>query len=82
MALYCEGHADPPAVGPPRLDRGDDGGGWLRLTMPTPFVPKHDVPIPYMQRTRNYYLALGYGAYRWAHFVDVPFTALRAHRKH
>jgi hypothetical protein len=36
----------------------------------------HDVPIPYMQRTRDYYLALGYGAYRWAHHADVPFTAL------
>lgn len=36
-----------------------------------------DVPIPYMQRTREYYLALGFGPYRWAHFADVPFTALR-----
>jgi len=39
---------------------------------------EHDVPIPYMQRTRDYYLALGYGnRYRWAHFVEVPFTPLR-----
>jgi hypothetical protein len=38
-----------------------------------------DVPIPYMQRTRDYYLALGYGnPYRWAHFADVPFTPLPA----
>jgi len=37
----------------------------------------HDVPIPYMQRTREYYLALGFGnPYRWAHFTDVPFTPL------
>jgi hypothetical protein len=36
----------------------------------------YDVPIPYMQRTRDYYLALGFAAYRWAHFVDVPFTPL------
>jgi hypothetical protein len=37
----------------------------------------HDVPIPYMQRTRDYYLALGYSnPYRWAHHVDVPFTPL------
>ena len=37
-----------------------------------------DVPIPYMQRTRDYYLALGYpNPYRWAHFVEVPFTPLR-----
>ena len=33
-------------------------------------------PIPYMQRTRAYYLALGYdNPYRWAHFRDVPFTS-------
>ena len=37
----------------------------------------HDVPIPYMQKTREYYLALGYGnPYRWAHYADVPFTPL------
>jgi hypothetical protein len=42
------------------------------------FAPEHDVPIPYMQRTRDYYLFLGYeNAYRWAHFVDVPFAPLR-----
>jgi hypothetical protein len=35
------------------------------------------VPIPYMQRTRDYYLALGYSPYRWAHFAEVPFTPLR-----
>ena len=36
-----------------------------------------DIPIPYMKRTRDYYLALGYGnPYRWAHFRDVPFTPL------
>ena len=38
------------------------------------FAPEHDVPIPYMQRTREYYLALDYPAYRWAHFAEVPFT--------
>ena len=37
---------------------------------------EHDVPIPYMQRTRDYYLKLGYPAYRWAHFADVPFAPL------
>jgi hypothetical protein len=37
----------------------------------------HDVPIPYMQRTRDYYLALGYdNPYRWAHHEDAPFTPL------
>jgi D-proline reductase (dithiol) PrdB len=41
------------------------------------FAVEDDVPIPYMQRTRDYYVALGYGnPYRWAHFVDVPFTPL------
>ncbi len=41
------------------------------------FAPEHDVPIPYMQRTRDYYVALGYdNPYRWAHFEDVPFTPL------
>src|SRR2546426_9120137 len=44
---------------------------------PMAFAPEHDVPIAYMQRTRDYYLALGYGAYRWARFADVPFTPLR-----
>jgi D-proline reductase (dithiol) PrdB len=45
--------------------------------MPMTFAPDHDVPIPYMQRTHDYYLALGFGnPYRWAHFADVPFTPL------
>ena len=42
------------------------------------FAADHDVPIPYMQRTRDYYQALGFAPYRWAHFTDVPFTPLRA----
>jgi D-proline reductase (dithiol) PrdB len=34
-----------------------------------------DVPVPYMERTRRYYRALGYaGDYRWATFEDVPFA--------
>lgn len=38
----------------------------------------HDVPIPYLQRIRDYYQALGYGApYEWAHFAQVPFQPLR-----
>ena len=37
---------------------------------------EHDVPIPYMQRTRDYYQAIGFAPYRWAHFVEVPFTPL------
>jgi len=42
------------------------------------FASDDDQPIPYMKRTRDYYVGLGYGApYRWAHYVDVPFTPLR-----
>jgi hypothetical protein len=37
-----------------------------------------DDPIPYMERTRDWYLALGYGnPYRYAHFDAVPFQPLR-----
>jgi len=43
----------------------------------TVFAAEHDVPVPYMQRTRDYYLALGFAAYRWAHFVEAPFAPLR-----
>ncbi|HZK90547.1 MAG TPA: glycine/sarcosine/betaine reductase selenoprotein B family protein [Stellaceae bacterium] len=42
------------------------------------FAPEHDSPIAYMQRTRDYYLALGYGnPYRWAHFAEAPFAPLK-----
>src|ERR1700722_15394991 len=41
------------------------------------FAPDYDAPIPYMQRTRDYYRAIGYTTpYRWAHHIDTPFTAL------
>ena len=40
------------------------------------FTAEHDVPIPYMQRTRDYYQALGFAPYRWAHYAEVPFTPL------
>ncbi len=41
------------------------------------FAAPHDAPIPYLQRIRDYYLALGYGnPYQWAHYADAPFTAL------
>ena len=37
-----------------------------------------DDPIPYMERTRDWYLALGYGnPYRYADFDAVPFQPLR-----
>ncbi len=42
------------------------------------FAPDYDAPIPYMQRTREYYAAIGYTTpYRWAHHVEAPFTPLR-----
>lgn len=42
------------------------------------FAPDHDEPIPYRKRTRDYYVTLGYGTpYRWAHYVDVPFTPMK-----
>ena len=41
-----------------------------------PFAPEDDVPIRYMDRTREYYQALGFSPYRWAHFTDAPFTPL------
>ena len=41
------------------------------------FAPEQDVPIPYMQRIRDYYSGLGYGApYRWAHCTETPFQPL------
>jgi D-proline reductase (dithiol) PrdB len=41
------------------------------------FASDDDQPIRYMQRTRDWYLGLGYGnPYRWAHFIEVPFTPL------
>lgn len=41
------------------------------------FAPAHDQPIPYLQRVRTYYQALGYGApYEWAHYAEVPFHQL------
>ncbi len=34
-------------------------------------------PLAYMQRTRDWYLALGYGnPYQWAHHQEVPFSGL------
>src|SRR5215475_530740 len=43
------------------------------------FAPDYDSPIPYMQRTREYYAAIGYTTpYRWAHYIEAPFTPLRA----
>ena len=45
---------------------------------PFGFASEHDQPVPYLQRIRDYYQALGYGApYRWAHYAEVPFAPLK-----
>jgi hypothetical protein len=45
--------------------------------LPFGFAADFDVPIPYMQRTREYYRAIGYDTpYRWAHYNDAPFRPL------
>ena len=42
------------------------------------FAPDYDSPVPYMQRTRDYYTAIGYTTpYRWAHYIDAPFQPLK-----
>ena len=42
------------------------------------FAPDYDAPIPYMQRTRDYYRAIGYTTpYRWAHHIGAPFQPLK-----
>ena len=42
------------------------------------FAPDYDSPVPYMKRTRDYYTAIGFATpYRWAHYLDAPFTPLR-----
>ncbi|MEQ1805497.1 MAG: reductase [Burkholderiaceae bacterium] len=42
-------------------------------------MPCADPPIPYLERIREYYLALGYGApYAWPRFADVPLKRLAA----
>ena len=42
------------------------------------FAPERDQPIRYIERTRSYYLGLGYeNPYVWAHYIDVPFTPLK-----
>ena len=42
-----------------------------------PVTAAHDVPIRYLERTRSYYQALGYGApYEWAHYAEVPYRRL------
>lgn len=50
--------------------KGEEGGTYG-------FAAAHAAPVPYMERTRSYYQALGYGApYVWAHYADAPFQPL------
>ena len=42
------------------------------------FAPDDDSHVPYMKRTRDWYMALGYNnPYRYAHYIDVPFQPLK-----
>ena len=42
------------------------------------FAPELDQPLRYIERTRNYYLGLGYETpYVWAHYMDVAFASLQ-----
>ena len=50
-------------AGEPAPDPRDDSGA--------------DVPVPYLARTRDWYLALGFdNPYQWAHHRDAPFARL------
>src|SRR5829696_1534630 len=63
-------------------------GGRMRLTetedMTTAEAPAEfieatlDLPIRYIDRSRNYYLSLGYdNPYQWAHNREVPFVRMK-----
>lgn len=53
-----------------REDSGGGAGGFA-------YAVEHDRPIPYMQRIRDWYVGLGYGApYRWAQGDAPPFAPL------
>jgi len=59
------GRSDPSETG-----AASDGGGPMGAEGAGP-------PIPYMQRTREYYRVLGYDTpYRWSHCREVPFAPL------
>lgn len=50
----------------------------MRKLSELPFAPEQDQPVRYIERTRSYYLGLGYdNPYVWAHYQDVPFTRLK-----
>jgi len=42
------------------------------------FAQELDQPVRYLERTRSYYLGLGYdNPYVWAHYREVPFAPLK-----
>ena len=42
------------------------------------FASELDQPVRYIERTRRYYLGLGYeNPYIWAHYMDMPFSPLK-----
>lgn len=42
------------------------------------FAPDHDIAVPYIERSRDFYLAMGYPKpYDWAHLTEVAFTPLK-----
>jgi len=56
----------------------NSNAGQAELDAVLGFAPDEDSAIPYMKRTRDWYIALGYNnPYRYAHYVDVPFQPLR-----
>src|SRR6186997_1094308 len=60
-------------AGSPRVTTATDGGDDGTMAQ----MSQNDAPIPYLQRIRTYYAALGYGApYEWAHYESVPFHPL------
>lgn len=60
---------------PTRQDIASDPGGARQAGFG--FAAAHDLPIPYLERIRSWYQALGYGApYEWAHYSEVPFQPL------
>lgn len=48
------------------------------IDAPAEFIEAElDLPIRYIDRSRNYYLSLGYNnPYSWAHNTEVPFTPM------
>jgi D-proline reductase (dithiol) PrdB len=48
------------------------------MTAPRAVDPTHRTFVSYIDKSREYYAALGYqNPYRWAYFDDVPFSRLR-----